>query len=121
LDVIGESTRAVPNAPRITFTGPIDLVLTGSVADDVIAVVREGLANVARHAHAEHAVVDVTVSETAITVAIDDDGDGIRPEAARTGGTANLLHRAQNRGGEFSLESRQGGGSRLEWCVPLRT
>jgi len=121
LDVIGEFTPAMPNAPRITFTGPIDLALSGSIADDVIAVVREGLANVARHAHAEHAVVDVTVSETVITVAIDDDGDGVVDGVARTGGTANLRHRAENRGGEFSLEPRQGGGTRLEWSVPLPT
>nr|WP_274637247.1 GAF domain-containing protein [Microbacterium bovistercoris] len=119
LDVIGELTPALGGSPSVTFTGAIDLTLTGAVADDVIAVVREGLANIARHARAQNTAVDVSVSEVAIVVTIEDDGDGVGSDATLTGGTANLRDRAESRGGEFSLRPRAAGGTRLEWRAPL--
>ncbi|WP_036284521.1 GAF domain-containing protein [Microbacterium luticocti] len=120
LDVVAALTPTLPAPPRITFTGPVDLVLTGVVADDVVAVLREALANVARHAHADHVSVDVTVGGSELTVTVVDDGVGIAPDAARTGGTANLAERAAGHGGTLTVARADGGGTRLCWRVPLR-
>jgi signal transduction histidine kinase len=104
--------------PRLSFEGPIDLVVTGDVADDVVAVVRESLANVTRHAHAAFSLVAVKVSEAEVTVSVDDDGVGLPCTITRRG-TANLAERASQRGGEYTLETRPGGGTQVRWRVPL--
>lgn len=119
LDVIGELSAATATAPRITFAGPVDLVLTGPLADDVVAVVRECLANIARHAHAQTATVAVIVTDAEVAISVEDDGDGLDPAASRTGGTANLLQRAELRGGTFLLAPRPEGGTHARWRVPI--
>ena len=118
LELIGELTPSLATPPRLTFTGPVDLVVTGPLADDVVAVVRESLANVARHAHALTTAVEVTVTDTEIAVLVEDDGDGIDPAAPRNGGTSNLDHRARAHGGVFTLEAQPVRGTRAHWRVP---
>lgn len=121
LDVITELTPTLSHTPRITFTGPVDLALTGTLADDVVAVVRESLANIARHANAEHAVIGIAVTDTEIIITVDDDGDGISPTAKHAGGTTNLAERATQHGGTFTLSPGPHGGARARWTVPLPT
>lgn len=104
--------------PRITFSGPVDLAVTGDLADDVVAVVRESLANVTRHARASTALVTVTASTTEVTVGIEDDGVGL-PEHISPSGTANLADRAARRTGAFVIENREQGGVRVRWSAPL--
>lgn len=105
--------------PRISFTGPVDLVVTGDLADDLVAVVRESLANVTRHARASIALVDVRLTETEVTATIEDDGVGLPAELTRSG-TANLAARAAARAGEYVIERRPEGGTRVHWSVPLQ-
>lgn len=119
LEVISELTPALSVPPRIVFTGPVDLVVTGALAADVVSVVRECLTNVARHAHAERTVVDVSVTHRDVTVTVDDDGVGMHPKASRASGTDNLRARALSHGGVFNLEPRASGGTRAYWQVPL--
>ena len=104
--------------PRVTFAGPLDLVVTDDLADDLLAVVRESLANVTRHANATSSSVALLVSESEVVVTIEDDGVGPPPRPRRSG-TANLAARASSRGGEYSLGAREGGGTRIRWAVPL--
>jgi signal transduction histidine kinase len=119
LDLIGELAPVLPSPPRITFTGPVDLILKGPLADDVVAVVRESLANVARHANARSASVSVVITEADVAVSVEDDGDGVDPGAERTGGTLNLAQRAQARGGTYALERLDDRGTRAHWRVPI--
>ena len=119
LDIVTDLTPSLATPPLMRFTGPIDLVLTGGLADDVIAVVRETLTNVSRHARARTALVDIIVSESAVTVTVDDDGVGVSPTATRASGVASLAERARRYGGTFSLEPRHTGGTRARWHVPL--
>jgi signal transduction histidine kinase len=119
LDVVAEVTPLLAKPPRLAFSGPIDLLATGTLADDLVAVVREGLTNVARHAHAKVTELDLAVTESTVTVVITDDGRGIDPTSQRESGTANLAQRAHARGGEFSLTPREGGGTRLEWTASI--
>ncbi len=119
LDVVTDLTPSLATAPRIRFAGPVDLILTGGLADDVIAVVRESLTNVSRHARARTALVDVSVTEHEVTVTIDDDGVGVNTAITRASGIASLAERAKGRGGNFALEPRLAGGTRARWHVPL--
>ncbi|MDC4233118.1 histidine kinase [Actinomyces sp. B33] len=94
------------------------------LSDDVVAVVREGLSNIARHAHATAAAVSIDVSGHGeagrISVRIADDGRGIDPHRTRNSGLANMGERARRHGGLFEVEPGIGGlGSQLSWEAPL--
>jgi signal transduction histidine kinase len=119
LDVVAESSASLASAPRLTFSGPVDLLIDGELADDVVAVVREALANVARHASARSADVAIVVDDAGVTVTIDDDGRGMSNASRRSSGTANLRARAVRHGGDFELRGRESGGTRLRWTALL--
>lgn len=92
--------------------------------DDVVAVVREGLANAARHAHASSVAVRVAVHGIGPTgtvrVEVEDDGVGLPKVRDRRSGTGNLAARSRQHGGTFSLGVAPGGaGTLLSWEVPL--
>ncbi|MEV7972278.1 GAF domain-containing protein [Cellulomonas sp. NPDC089187] len=92
--------------------------------DDVVAVVREGLANAARHAHASSVSVRVCVDGQGPTgtvrVEVRDDGIGLPAVRDRRSGTGNLATRARQHGGTFSLGAApEGAGTLLSWEVPL--
>lgn len=102
--------------PDVTFEGLLGDVPVALEAE-VLAVVREALANVARHAQATDADVRVsTLDGLAITVR--DNGIGMNPEQARSG-LVNLRDRAEGRGGTFALTRRDPLGTQLVWTVPL--
>ena len=85
--------------------------------------VQEGLTNVARHASTDHASLSVTIRGEAIEILIEDHGVGFDPDMAltsvKTTGLANMRERLELLGGELSVESVQGEGSRLRAQIPL--
>jgi len=91
---------------------------------DVLAVAREALSNVARHAGARHAWVRLSADPERITLAVEDDGVGIDP-AVRVGrghdGLSNMHARAEKLGGTFRIETRNGTGTRILVSVPRRS
>ena len=95
-----------------------------SRSDDVVAVVREGLSNIARHARATAGAVTVDISGHGeggrITVSVADDGRGVDPERTRNSGLANMQERARRNGGTFTLGvGLNGRGTNILWTVPL--
>jgi signal transduction histidine kinase len=120
--VLDVATAAAPSlgwSPRLSFAGAVDLFVDDDLADDVVAVVREGLANVARHAGAQHGDVRVEISGGRLLVVVEDDGDGLPPKLKRSSGTSNLADRAESRGGALLLARAEPRGTRLEWSVPF--
>jgi signal transduction histidine kinase len=100
-----------------------DLVIEGRLAGlstaletDLLAVVREALSNVARHAHADRVAVRLGIGED-VVVEVRDDGVGIDPGAARSG-LVNLGTRAAARSGTFRIARAPAGGTVLSWRVP---
>ncbi|MES4793475.1 MAG: hypothetical protein C4321_11285, partial [Chloroflexota bacterium] len=63
LEVAASFAKPLGFEPRVAFAGPVDALVTGEVADHLVAVVRELLSNVARHAGATQAAVDLAVGE----------------------------------------------------------
>ena len=120
LAVGDEMAEALGFSPTFRFDGPIDAVASGERATNVVAVVRECLANVARHAHAPTAEVLVRVDDGRLTVQVEDPGRGI--ECTRPGGhgLANLESRAVAQGGGMVVEPVDPSGTRLRWWVPIR-
>jgi signal transduction histidine kinase len=119
IDLANELATALDSTPTVTFSGPVDLIVTGDLADDVLAVAREALVNIVKHASATHASVVLNVRNGAVSLEITDDGRGVK-DTSRRSGVANLEERAVRRGGTFALES-DSAGTRLLWQVPYST
>ncbi|WP_330280669.1 GAF domain-containing protein [Streptomyces sp. NBC_00569] len=120
VQAIDAAAAALGFAPALRMEGLIDTEVPPAVADDVLAVIGEALANVARHARATSVEVAVAAADGVLTVSVSDDGIGI-PEGGRRSGLRNLSERAERLGGELSISTRDLGtrGTRLEWRVPL--
>ena len=117
VDVIDEVVPMLGFSPALRFTGPVDTVVPDEVAGDLIAVVREALSNIARHAHASAAAVEVTATPAQLTVDVIDNGVGIG-ESKRRSGLANLARRAERYGGSLTLPDHE--GTQLRWTIPLK-
>jgi signal transduction histidine kinase len=119
LDLADEVAPALAHPAAIAFSGPVDLIVNNGLADDVVAVVREGLTNIGRHAKAEHTMVKLDVANSLITLTIRDDGVGLGGSTRRSG-LKNGADRAAQRGGAFSIDSDTD-GTLLTWSVPIPT
>lgn len=102
----------------------LDERVDAATTDDVVAVVREGLANAARHAHAASVAVRVDVVGRGpvgrVQVEVLDDGVGIPARRDRASGTGNLAARARQHGGTFSIGAAPTArGTLLTWQAPL--
>jgi signal transduction histidine kinase len=87
---------------------------------EVFRIVQEGLANVRKHANAQHAEVLIGVRENERFVSVRDDGEGFEGQATDAGqGLKNIRARTESIDGGFTLTSRPGFGTALE--VVLRT
>jgi signal transduction histidine kinase len=108
-------------APRLRFAGAVDTLVPSDVAHHVVAVVREALSNVTRHASASRVEVRLAVADDLVLV-VSDDGTGIPLTAARSG-LRNLAQRADELGGSLAVEpvdpSADRAGTRLVWRVPM--
>ncbi|KQY25026.1 hypothetical protein ASD16_06100 [Cellulomonas sp. Root485] len=103
--------------PRLRTDG-VTATVPDDVVEDAVAVVREALANVARHARAHDVVVRVEVGSH-LVVEVQDDGRGIPGDVPRRSGLANLENRAARRGGTVVVTALPEGGTDLRWSVPL--
>jgi signal transduction histidine kinase len=88
---------------------------------EIFRIVQEGLGNVRRHAHATRAEVVIGQRPSGERfVAIEDDGDGLPPDAGTAGqGLRNMRDRASSIDGGITVRSTPGLGTALE--VVLRT
>ena len=102
---------------RLVVEGPI-LALPEELEPDVLAVVREALSNVAKHADAAKVEVLLRIGR-AVELEIADDGGGIA-DGGRRSGLVNLESRAAAHGGTLRVRSGDGGGTTLTWSVPRR-
>jgi signal transduction histidine kinase len=102
--------------PSLTLDGPIDGAVPDDLRGDVLAVVREALSNVVRHAQATRVEVRIGVDPGRVTVSVSDNGRG---GAAEKGGLRNLRERAEARGGECTVSAIEPSGTRVSWSVPI--
>ncbi|MCU1549762.1 MAG: hypothetical protein JWR36_322 [Glaciihabitans sp.] len=116
IDLANELAAGLSSTPNVNFSGPVDLVVMDDLADDVVAVTREALVNVIKHAEATRTSVSLTVVDNSVILEIVDDGKGSSGSQRRSG-ISNLEHRALSRGGEFAFDSTAG-GTRVTWRVP---
>jgi signal transduction histidine kinase len=89
----------------------------------VFRIVQEALTNVARHAGVKEATVRLWSNGSSLGVQVEDRGAGFDSELALAGrdssGLAGMRERALMLGGEFTLDSRPGAGTRVTVELPL--
>jgi len=95
-------------------------VLDAQVAAAVQGAVGEGLANVAKHAGTDRAVVFAEAEADRLVVSVQDDGAGFDPAGATERGLdASIRRRLASVGGAADVRSRPGGGTTVTLEIPL--
>ncbi|QPZ37668.1 GAF domain-containing sensor histidine kinase [Paramicrobacterium chengjingii] len=118
LQLATQARRILKFQPTITFAGPVRSMLTGPLADDVLAVLAEALSNAARHARPDSVDVSLSVDGGRVRLSVSDDGIGIPTQVVESG-LANLRARAERHGGTCIIDSADGAGTTIDWSVPL--
>lgn len=133
------STLADEKAESLGFSpivqvGPLPEDLAPTLAHEAVQVVGEALSNVAKHANASAAKIEATTDpgpdgdHSWLVICISDNGQGMGNGSAGeqldglTGrGLANMEERAKGLGGRCHVGPGSGGGTRIEWAVPMGT
>ena len=116
LSVVEDARPALGFTAHAEFSGPLDQAVSEDLADHVVAVAREALSNVARHAAATSVRLQVTLAGDLLTVDAHDNGCGIG-QPTRSSGLANLERRAKEYDGSLEVRESPKGGTRLTWTA----
>jgi signal transduction histidine kinase len=114
----GEYTPLLSFEPVVRTVGPVDSAVPAEIRDQLLPVLREALSNLARHAAASHAEIEVVLDDTELRLSVVDDGVGIGAEAAESG-LRNARRRAMGLGGRLDVNGRTPQGTSFVWRVPL--
>lgn len=100
---------------------PADIAVPPRTQEELLRVVREAVINAARHGRARRIRVELR-EDPQFCLEITDDGRGFDPEAARAApgrlGLASMLGRVEAIGGELTIASELGRGSRIRVTLP---
>jgi signal transduction histidine kinase len=121
LALVSEAAASLGFEPHLTLDGPIDATVDQEMAVHLMAVLREALSNVVRHAQASRVDVQLRVADGFVVAVVRDDGIGAGAHQRPGGqGLANLQQRAAELGGTLDLGSVvDGRGTTLTWRVPV--
>lgn len=125
IEIVDDTKGMLGFEPNVRFDGPVDSTVPDGVVNELLAVVREALTNVARHAHATATDVAISAGGNELTLVVVDDGVGLG-ESTRRSGLANMRLRAERLNGTMSVtdatqpDGESGRkGTKLQWKVPL--
>jgi signal transduction histidine kinase len=120
LDLVTETGEVLGIDPIVHFDGPIDSAVPSELADHLLAVAREALTNVVKHAATPRLEVELAVRDHRVSLTVLDEGTGLPDRAVGTGqGLGNLMARARELGGVCTVERREVGGTQMSWAAPL--
>ncbi len=110
------SVRCEFDAPDRRFPAAFETAL--------FRICQEAMSNIARHAHAESVLIQLSEGEGVIRIEIEDDGRGFEPEKVshaerRHFGLMGIEERVEILGGKVKIDSAPGQGTRIRLEVPL--
>ena len=98
-----------------------DYGLDEPLSTAIFRIVQESLTNIARHAHASHAMVALQDRGAELLLTIADDGRGLPAELTgerRTYGLLGMRERVNMLGGRLAIDSAPGRGTHIEVSIP---
>lgn len=121
LRTLGEDF-ATSSGVRVTLALPdtdIDLPPESSLA--LFRIAQEALTNIRRHAQARNVRLGLQLTSERMVLQVEDDGVGFDTSGSprRKHGLAGMRHRVQMLLGEFAIDSRPGGGTRISASLPI--
>jgi signal transduction histidine kinase len=116
--LVKEYTPVLGFTPTVRILGPVDTAVSSSLADQLLAVLREALSNIARHAVADQAEVEIAVSPSELVLTVTDNGTGLPVDRVESG-LRNARRRASAHGGALELLPGDPGGTIFRWRVPV--
>jgi signal transduction histidine kinase len=104
----------------VEFHGPVDTAVSDTVAEHLLPTVREALTNIGRHAHANRAMIRLSVIGHQCRLEVTDNGRGLIAGPSADGGLGllNMRQRAEGLGGSFDITQPTAGGTTITWQVP---
>jgi signal transduction histidine kinase len=117
LEVVGEMTSSLGFAPSLRMAGRLDEQVPDETGEHLLSALREALSNAARHAKATRIDVSIEAGRDLVLM-VTDNGAGLK-ETKNRSGLANLEERASKLSGSLRVTPAPGGGTELEWRVPL--
>jgi signal transduction histidine kinase len=117
--LIKEMTAPLGFAPRLRVHARADAEVSEVTGDHLLAVLRESLSNISRHAGATCVDVVVDISPEAVRLTVCDDGIGFPAEVTAGNGLANMAERARMLRGSFATRPRLPSGTIREWEARL--
>jgi signal transduction histidine kinase len=77
LSLVRELTPVVGFDVKVTFEGPVDTMTSDQLAEHLVAVIRETVTNIGRHAQATEASVSVSIKDGMCRLQVTDNGRGL--------------------------------------------
>lgn len=115
---------------QVDFTHPADSVqLEYYLTSTLYRIVQEAFSNIARHAGATKASVELRVTEDMLVLEIADNGKGFDTQILKSGnlrslkggfGMEGMIERVELVKGTIAIDSEPGKGTRIEIRVPVR-
>lgn len=99
-----------------------EVELDEMLATDIFRIVQEGLTNIARHANADSAGVNLRLNEHMLTISIEDNGAGMAESdimSSKSFGLLGIRERAYNWGGSVSFENGEPSGTVMKVSIPM--
>lgn len=103
---------------NVSTTGPVDTVMTPAISHHLLAVLREALSNVSRHADASTVHIEIEAGDV-VALTVTDNGNGRALKSERRSGLRNIQERAEALGGTAEITSSPDAGTTLRWTVPV--
>jgi two-component system sensor histidine kinase DesK len=105
--------------PAYRFDGPVES-LPPKVIDNMTQTITLALSNIERHAHATKTLIEITVAEDASRLMIADNGVGAGSDPQGRG-VRRIRALAAALGGRVEFLETSGGGTQIDWTVPVST
>jgi signal transduction histidine kinase len=105
-----------------TRQGEGQVKLAPDLEEELYGIAQEALNNALKHANASRVVSSVHVTDESVALEVADDGQGLDPRDIHdTGGLGlvSMQERAEKIGGELTIDSAPGEGTRVMVTVPL--
>lgn len=105
--------------PELDVPTRVAARVPAAVVPDVLAIVREALSNVARHAGAATVRISAALADHRVRLTVADDGAGFDAQAASAGqGLANMRERAAALGADLDIAAARETGTRVTVTLP---